>query len=263
MSPDQLGTALRDLVDGVEDDALAPAPGDALARRQPPPGAHPCGHRPRRGLGRRDGRPRRLARRRAARLRPGAAGRRPRARPPDLLPGRHRQAALPRRDRPSRRHRRGGHASTATRSSSTPCRRAGPSPASRSRTSLRAPGTPALSPDGRWLARGAVLNDLTTGQTLSFDSPRAGEPEVGLPTDGAVWWAPDSRRAYVAGFGQGSPPSSMGVVLGVDGGVTEVPLLLGGVVAVDAGWIDDETLVALAGLRSARRAARDPHVAGR
>ena len=28
MSPDQLGTALRDLVDGVEDDALPPAPGE-------------------------------------------------------------------------------------------------------------------------------------------------------------------------------------------------------------------------------------------
>lgn len=247
MSTDQLGPALRDLVDGVEDDARAPSP-DALwaggrrrrrTSRAVPVLAAAC-----------------VAGVVALLAWPGGA---PRASVPAVGVddrGNVRLASYPaaiakpplldETDRP------GVTAAVVTEYGDTLGLYAVSPGGAVTRLSLPdlpvGLGAPALSPDGRWLARGAVLDDLVSGGTLSFDSPGAGVPEASLPTDGAVWWAPDSRRAYVAGFGQGSPPSSMGVVLGVDGGVSEVPLLLGGVVAVEAGWIDDETLVALAGL---------------
>ena len=60
----------------------------------------------------------------------------------------------------------------------------------------------------------------------------------------AAWWSPDSRRVYVDGLNQGTPSSS-GFVVGTDGSVTEAPLLSNDQLPIVAGWLDDETVMAL------------------
>ena len=107
----------------------------------------------------------------------------------------------------------------------------------------------ALSPDGRWLARGSVLTDLVDGATVPSAAVRADLDSKRTP-DGSVWWSPDSRHVYVDAFNQGKPTSS-GVVVGTDGTVTEVPLLAGGRVPLVAGWLDSETVLAFVGLSAA------------
>ncbi|WP_377639847.1 hypothetical protein [Oryzobacter terrae] len=246
MSPTELGTALRDLVDGVEDDALAPAPADLWRHGS-----------------RRRGRTRAVAGLAAASVAAMVAllawpAGEPRASVPAdgtrVVDGRARLTAFPENVAmpPS------------TPTSSRPGRAALVLPVADddgvnwyavaptggvSRLPLAADSveSSALSPDGRWLATGHQLHDLVDGRD-AIDADTLAALENRRTPSTAVWWSPDSSRAYVAGFGEGSPPPGMGVVLDVDGGVTEVPLLLGGIVAVDAGWLDDETLVSLAGL---------------
>jgi hypothetical protein len=114
----------------------------------------------------------------------------------------------------------------------------------------------ALSPDGRWLAQGSVLSDLVDGATVPSDAARADLDSKRTPA-GSAWWSPDSRRVYVDGVNQGKPTSS-GVVVATDGTVTEVPLLAGGGVPTIAGWLDSETLLAFVGV-----GASDDTLAGR
>jgi hypothetical protein len=104
-------------------------------------------------------------------------------------------------------------------------------------------GQPALSPDGRWLARGFVLTDLVRGATLPSLPVRQGLESSRMPAEGTDWWSPDSRRVYVDAINQGLPRSS-GFVVATDGTVTEAPLLAGGQVPVVAGWLDDDTVLA-------------------
>ena len=245
MSPNELGTALRDLVDGLEDDALAPAPADLW----------------------RDGSRRRVRTRAVAGLAAASvaamvallawpAGE-PRASVPAddtrIVDGRTRLTAFPE----------AVAMPPSVPVSSRPGRAAIVLPVADDDVDWYAVAPTggvtrlplqsemgeysALSPDGRWLAVGHELHDLVKGRTVPDTATRA-TTESRSTRPGAVWWSPDSRRAYVAGLGEGSPPPSMGLVLGVDGSVTEVPLLLGGIVAVEAGWLDEQTLVALAGL---------------
>lgn len=245
MSTDRLGPALRDLVHGVEDDALAPAPADlwrdgtrrrVRARAVPVlaaacvagvvallawPAAAPRASVPADGTEVVDGRTRLTSFPENVALPPSA--------PTTSRPGRA-ALVLPVAD------------DEVVWYSVTPTGAVSRLPLDTDQWELSA-----LSPDGRWLAVGHQLHDLVDGgNALDAGTVATLEDRGTRPT--AAWWSPDSRRAYVAGFGEGSPPSGMGVVLDVDGGVTEVPLLLGGVVAVEAGWVDDDTLVALAGL---------------
>lgn len=104
--------------------------------------------------------------------------------------------------------------------------------------------TPALSPDGRWLAQGPVLINLTTGRMAASDGlPLV--PGSQPPPSPQSWWSPDSRRLFHQGVNVVAP-RSFGVVRGVDGSTTEVPTSASGTPLV-AGWLDDQTLFALVG----------------
>ena len=103
---------------------------------------------------------------------------------------------------------------------------------------------PALSPDGRWVARGPVLTDLVTGAAVPGVAQQRQLGRDWGPSDQPGWWSPDSQRVFVGTFNQGQPQFG-GLVLGTDGSTTEVPLVEGGLVPVFAGWLDDRTLLAL------------------
>lgn len=102
---------------------------------------------------------------------------------------------------------------------------------------------PALSPDGRWLARGFVLTDLVRGVTLPSLPVRQGLASTRMPVESTGWWSPDSRRVYVDSTNQGKITSS-GLVVATDGTLTEAPLFAGGRIPVVAGWLDDDTVLA-------------------
>lgn len=101
---------------------------------------------------------------------------------------------------------------------------------------------PALSPDGRRLAQGTTLIDLVGGETVPSEAVRA-ELSSTRTQPGEAWWSPDSRRVYVDALNQGQSRSS-GLVIGTDGSVAETPLLEGNVVPSVAGWLDADTLLA-------------------
>ncbi|GGB84620.1 hypothetical protein N798_11150 [Knoellia flava TL1] len=103
---------------------------------------------------------------------------------------------------------------------------------------------PSLSPDGRWVARGVVLTDLVRGETTPSEAEQTRLDRRWTPPQEPSWWSPDSRRVFVAAVNQGALRSD-GVVVGVDGTTTEVPLVEGGLQATFAGWLDDDTLLAL------------------
>ena len=103
-------------------------------------------------------------------------------------------------------------------------------------------GTPSLSPDGRWVARGPVLTDLVTGAAVPSRADQARLADARTPTTEPSWWSPDSRRVFVATFNDGVPRSA-GLVVGIDGSTTEVPLVAGGVAPIVAGWLDDASLL--------------------
>lgn len=102
---------------------------------------------------------------------------------------------------------------------------------------------PALSPDGRWLARGFVLTDLVRGVTLPALPVRQGLESSRMPVESTGWWSPDSRRVYVDSTNQGAIRSS-GLVVATDGTLTEAPLFAGGRIPLVAGWLDDDTVLA-------------------
>jgi hypothetical protein len=104
-------------------------------------------------------------------------------------------------------------------------------------------GAPSLSPDGRWVARGPVLTDLVTGAAVPSSSAQAALGRGWAPPDQPAWWSPDSRRVFAGGFDE-EQPRFAGVVVGTDGTVTNVPLVEEGLVPVVAGWLDDDTLLA-------------------
>lgn len=107
-----------------------------------------------------------------------------------------------------------------------------------------APDGWSLSPDGRWLAFGRVVTDLVTGRPLLMTvEQRQVDRQWAMPGDPG-WWSPDSRHVFVGGFNQGKP-SSAGVLIGTDGTTDPVPLVEGGVEPIFAGWLDDDTLLAL------------------
>ncbi len=105
-------------------------------------------------------------------------------------------------------------------------------------------GAPALSPDGRWVARGPVLTDLVTGAAVPVPPQQERLALEWTPFDQPAWWSPDSRRVFVGAFDQDQPRFG-GLVVGTDGSTTEVPLVEGGLVPVFAGWLDDRTVLAL------------------
>ena len=84
---------------------------------------------------------------------------------------------------------------------------------------------PSLSPDGRWLARGPVLTDLVSGAAVpsAREQARAG---AGLDAAGAAHRGglPTRSRVFVGTFNQGQPRFA-GIVVGIDGSVTSVPLV--------------------------------------
>ena len=102
---------------------------------------------------------------------------------------------------------------------------------------------PSLSPDGRWVARGFVLTDLVRGVTVPPLPSRQGLSSTRMPSEQPGWWSPDSRRVYVDSTNQGGIRSS-GLVVATDGTVTEAPLFAGGRIPVVAGWLDDDTVLA-------------------
>ena len=103
-------------------------------------------------------------------------------------------------------------------------------------------GPPALSPDGRWLARGAQLHDLVRG--VALPSPPAGTETSSTRSLGGALarWSPDSRRVYVDAIDEGEVGSN-GVVIGTDGSVTDLPLLGGMRPPIVAGWLNGDTLL--------------------
>ena len=104
-------------------------------------------------------------------------------------------------------------------------------------------GTPSLSPNGRWVARGPVLTDLVGGATLPSRADQVRLQAAWTPPAEPSWWSPDSRRVFVAMFNAGTPRSG-GLVAGIDGSTIEVPLVADGVAPIVAGWLDDATLLA-------------------
>jgi hypothetical protein len=103
-------------------------------------------------------------------------------------------------------------------------------------------GGPSLSPDGRWVSRGPVLTNLISGAAIPSRADQARLEDAWTPTVEPSWWSPDSRRVFVATFNQGVPRSA-GLVVGIDGSITEVPLVAGGVAPNVAGWIDEASLL--------------------
>ncbi|KGN36946.1 hypothetical protein [Knoellia subterranea] len=107
-----------------------------------------------------------------------------------------------------------------------------------------APDAWSLSPDGRWLAFGTIVTDLVDGRPLLAPAEQSWvERQWPMPPEPG-WWSPDSRRVFVGGFNQGTPTSA-GVLIGTDGTVGAVPLVEDGVSPIFAGWLDDDTLLAL------------------
>lgn len=107
---------------------------------------------------------------------------------------------------------------------------------------------PVLSPDGRWLARGPIVADLMTGAAVSTSQEQAELGRTWVP-DHDSWWSPDSRRVFYGAFDQGVPRYG-GVVVGTDGSTVPVPLVAEGLVPVFAGWLDEQTLLALVDIGS-------------
>ncbi len=103
---------------------------------------------------------------------------------------------------------------------------------------------PALSPDGRWVARGPAITNLLTGATVPSAPERAQLERAWGPPEEPAWWSPDSARIFAGTFNQGQPKFG-GVVIGTDGSTTEVPPVEDGIVPVFAGWSDEDTLLAL------------------
>ncbi|QKE82744.1 hypothetical protein [Arthrobacter sp. NEB 688] len=103
---------------------------------------------------------------------------------------------------------------------------------------------PSLSPDGRWLARGPVLTDLRTGTTVPGLRARSTLERRWTPPEQPAFWSPDSSRVLVAGVNQGIPVS-VGVVVATDGSTADAPLVDDAVQPVVAGWLDDDTVLAL------------------
>lgn len=103
-----------------------------------------------------------------------------------------------------------------------------------------APTFVALSPDGRWLSRWLSVIDLTTGKTVEPTGPVADRHSS---AQGQGLWSPDSKRVYVDSSPT-RPPAAMGVVLGTDGRIVEVPLTVDQATPTFvAGWLDDDTLL--------------------
>ena len=106
---------------------------------------------------------------------------------------------------------------------------------------------PSLSPDGRWLARGPAITDLVGGGTVPSPDVLAQLAGTLRSTPGGpARWAPDSSRVFVSAPNRGEPRSA-GLVLGTDGSMTEVPLIDGSGDAMVAGWIDKDTVLAFVG----------------
>ena len=105
-------------------------------------------------------------------------------------------------------------------------------------------GGPSLSPDGRWVSRGPALTDLVNGRSVPSEAERRRLVRAWAPPEHPAWWAPDSSRVFVGTFNQGAL-SFGGLVIGTDGSTTPVPLVEGGLIPVFAGWLDDGTLLAL------------------
>ena len=209
MSPDPLGTALRDLVDDVRGGSRA-----ARGRRAVGRWATSSPHRPPR-----PGRGRRVCRRPGHPR--GVAGRRPAG----LGARRARSTTTARRDsrptpmsspspRPSgrRRHRASRPPSSrapgelaADRYAVSPGGGAARVPLPRDEWGF---GGPSLSPDGRWVSRGPVLTDLVSGAAVPSRADQARLEDAWTPTAEPSWWSPDSRRVFVATFNQGprGPP---------------------------------------------------------
>ncbi|HEX6888254.1 MAG TPA: hypothetical protein VF143_09120 [Candidatus Nanopelagicales bacterium] len=103
---------------------------------------------------------------------------------------------------------------------------------------------PSLSPDGRWMADGFALTDLVRGTSPTTPAALARMEQRWAPLQEPGWWSPSSRLLFIGTFNQGTPVAS-GVVIGLDGTTTEVPLVEGGLQATFAGWLDDRTLYAL------------------
>lgn len=102
---------------------------------------------------------------------------------------------------------------------------------------------PSLSPDGRWLALDMGLMDLVSGNRLPAADVADQLRAQRLPVEEAAWWSPDSSRAFIASVNQGAP-TSLGVVLGTDGTVLDVPFVAGESDAAVAGWLDDQSILA-------------------
>jgi len=105
-------------------------------------------------------------------------------------------------------------------------------------------GGPSLSPDGRWVSRGPALTDLVSGRSVPSEAERRRLERAWAPPEHPAWWAPDSSRVFVGTFNQGALGFG-GLVIGTDGSTTSVPLVEGGLIPVFAGWLDDGTLLAL------------------
>lgn len=103
---------------------------------------------------------------------------------------------------------------------------------------------PSLSPDGRWMADGFALTDLVRGTSVTTPAVLGRLEQRWGPPQEPGWWSPNSRLLFIGAFNQGTPVAS-GVVMGLDGTTTEVPLVEGGLQATFAGWLDDRTLYAL------------------
>ena len=105
-------------------------------------------------------------------------------------------------------------------------------------------GVPSLSPDGRWIAWRSTLTDLLAGSSVPSVDVRSRLAEQWIPDDEPAWWAPDSSRVFVSALDEVSPGSS-GFVLGTDGTVLEVPVVEEAIQPVLAGWLDRTTVLAL------------------
>lgn len=104
-------------------------------------------------------------------------------------------------------------------------------------------GEPSLSPDGRWVARGPVLTNLVSGSTVPSTPEQVRLGRAWTPPEQPSWWSPDSGRVFVGAFNQGTARFA-GIVVGTDGSVTQVPLPEENLVPLVAGWLDDDTLLA-------------------
>ena len=238
MSPDPLGTALRDLVDDVEAGLVPPRGGRAVGRWAPSSPHRP----PRPGRGRcvcrGPGHPRGLAERCPASLGARHHGRRRRNGATHGLPRCHRQAPVhpdddgtgcDGRPRPGLGRARcdvRGVAGGGTDSGAAAARRVGVRRTlALARRSVGLPWARAHRPH-QWGGRSRRVRT------------RPGSSDAWTPTAEPSWWSPDSRRVFVACV-QPRGPAVRRPGVGTDGSITEVPLVAGGVAPIVAGWIDD------------------------